>query len=190
MGSLTPTRRMLSLNGIGMCSNSNQSLLVHAILEHGGLDRTSIVNNRFNEISGDGIKLFANGLSSADGGYTSSEVSISYNIFSYVHRIGIELQGWDSIDRCYGNGQCVTRETIDGLKVAGNMFYHPAFAWTETYAYSLPLLVLHSVYVNNAAIGDVQGNATCPMSRLGYAFKCSLDGVEAVASELEFGMAT
>lgn len=165
----TTKANICSLGGIGMCNPADQNLLVHAFVEGGGVDNVLIEYNRFNQISGNGVKLFASGNTSNAGGYTGQPLSVSYNTFENLHRIAIELQA--SSGSCPG-GCNWPRPTVTRLKIAGNYFLHPAYPWTELYAYSLPLYTATEDIINNAAIAD-DVNPDNVLNRLGYAFEAN-----------------
>lgn len=172
-----------TIGGIGICNNTNQSLLVHGILFWGGYDGMTIENNLFSEISGNAGKAFTNGNSSKTGGYTGAPISISYNVFQYIHRIAWEEQGADTTSHCTGG--CGNSGIVSYEKVAGNLIYHLAYPWSQTYGWSLTINVggvtggpmtnafastQNQDIINNAVIGDLV-SAAAPISSMGPAFE-------------------
>jgi hypothetical protein len=142
----------------------------HALLVFGGLDNTRIEYNTFKQISGNGVKVFGNGLSSKQLGYTAFGVSISYNTFELIHRMGIEIQNMTGPNGCTGG--------CDGFglnyaraKFAGNNFHTPAYVYLGTFGYSIAVMGTQHLIINNAAIQDLVGNPTVPLGRNGFAFE-------------------
>ncbi len=163
----TNAANVCSLGGSTLCDNTQETMYFFGVLFFGGLDNTQIESNVFSEISGDGVKGFNNGLSAIPGGYQANHVSVSYNTFTYIHRIGIEIQN------CTNPGNTCNgfANVYSDAKFAGNYLHSPAWGFIDTYAYSLPVMGTGVQIINNAAIGDFTGNATQTISRLGYAIE-------------------
>jgi hypothetical protein len=163
----TNAANVCSLGGSTLCDNTHESMYFFGVFFFGGLDNTQIEFNTFSQISGNGVKGFNNGLSAIPGGYQAAGTSVSYNTFTYIHRIGIEIQNCNSPGTtCNGFGNVYLTP-----KFAGNYFHSPAWGFIDTYAFSLPVIGTGSQFINNAAIGDFSGNATHTVARLGYAFE-------------------
>lgn len=172
-----------SIGTVGICTNTNQTLLVHGMLFWGGYDGMTIENNLFSEISGNAGKAFTNGNSSKTGGYTGHPISISYNKFQYIHRIAWEEQGADIVGHCTGG--CGNSGIVSYEKIAGNIIYHWAYPWSEDYGWSLTINVggtaggamtntfpptQNQDIINNAIIGD-SVSAAAPIGSMGPAFE-------------------
>ena len=163
----TTSSNVCSLQGSTLCDNTQETAYFYGVFFNGGLDNTQIESNNFSEITGDAVKGFNNGLSATPGGYQASGVSVSYNSFSYVHRIAVEIQNCSNPgSTCNGFANVYLNS-----KVAGNYYYNPAWGFVDTYAYSLPVIGSGNQFINNAAIANFSGNSTSAISRLGYAFE-------------------
>jgi hypothetical protein len=149
---------------------STDSYAVHAILINGGLDNTKIEYNKFDKISGTGVKLFADGLSSKASGYTAAGVSISYNELSLIHRSGFEIQNMDSPSNCTGgcNGFAIA---FSNPKFAGNYFHTPAWIYHGLFGFTIPIMSTGAQYINNLASLDISGNPTGVIEDSAYAFE-------------------
>jgi hypothetical protein len=134
-------------------NDNNQSAV--GIQIGAGLDNTNIVGNTFDEMENDGLHVFWQGMIGNDGGFTGSNVSISYNTFTRVHRIAVELQGTGSWPNGCPGG-CTGRVPVAGLAVKGNYVHLPAWPYWNTYAYSLVEGASGSndVFLNNTAIAE------------------------------------
>jgi hypothetical protein len=163
----TNAGNVCSLGGSTLCDNKKETLYFYGVFFNGGLDNTQIESNSFSQISGDAIKGFNNGLSAVSGGYQAAGMSVSYNTFTYIHRMGIEIQNCTS-----PGGTCNGLANVYlNPKIAGNYLHSPAWGFIDTYAFSLPVMGTGNQFINNAAIGDFIGNATGTTARLGYAFE-------------------
>jgi hypothetical protein len=158
--------------GSGGCQLGNEAPGIDGIYFEGGLDNTQIDRNVFNEIGYDAIKGFNNGMSLCPNGYAASGVSISYNTFTNVHRMGIEVQNSVRGDDCLKGG------TYNGFainwinsKINGNYYYHPAFGMKDTFALSVPVINTNEQVANNSLISDFIGNPTPTNDRMGYAIE-------------------
>jgi hypothetical protein len=91
----------------------------------------------------------------ASGGFVGHNVSISYNTLTRIHRIGIEIQGTSNYPSGCPGG-CLIKVSVAGLQVKGNYVHLPAWAYYNTYGYSLAEAATGSndQFLNNTAIGE------------------------------------
>jgi hypothetical protein len=140
-----------------------------AIAGWGGLDHTQITNNSLDVIGGDGFHLGWNSISGTSAYFKTTGVSISYNQFSRVHRMGIEIQDVFSAGNTCGPGgnePCQYANIHgDGIKIAGNYFHDPFLPYTNTYGYSLAVNHTNGLYINNSAI---ENNPASGEASIGY----------------------
>jgi hypothetical protein len=140
-----------------------------AIAGWGGLDHTQVTNNSLDVIGGDGFHLGWNSIAGTSAYFMTTGVSISYNQFNRVHRMGIEVQDvFSGGNTCgpAGNEQCQYANIHgDGIKIAGNYFHDPFLPYTNTYGYSLAVNHKNGLYINNAAI---ENTSTSGQASIGY----------------------
>jgi hypothetical protein len=149
-----------------------------AIAGWGGLDHTNITNNSLDVIGGDGFHFGWNSISGVSAYFLTTNVSISYNRFSRVHRMGIEIQdvfsggntcGPASNEACqYGNIHG------NGIKVAGNYFHDPFLPYTHTYGYSFAVNHTDGMYINNSALENIPSSGA---ASIGYGMEAMGFGV-------------
>jgi hypothetical protein len=149
-----------------------------AITGWGGLDHTNITNNSLDVIGGDGFHLGWNSISGISAYFVTTNVSISYNQFSRVHRMGIEIQDvFSGGNTCgpAGNETCQYGNIHgNGMKIAGNHFHDPFLPYTNTYGYSLAINHTNDLYINNSAIENIPSSGA---AGLGYGIEAMGFGV-------------
>lgn len=133
----------------------------------GGIDNVTVQFNTFAQISHDGFKGFWNGLSSNTGGYIAPSSNVSYNIFSQIRGIAVELQSQSGA--CVG-GCNFARANIAGFIFNGNLVHSPVYGFYNTFAYSVVFLSTNQIDDNDAAITDYTPAAPAS-SFQGYAFE-------------------
>jgi len=134
-----------------------------AAISFHGLDQTTIDNNTFDEIANDGMHLDWSSFTGAIGGRSTSGNVVSYNTFTRVRRIPIEIQTQPG-GGCPGGCVSTYRPTAN-LVVKGNYAHDYAFPFYDTWGASLvPDGAITPYYLNNTFIanpGSTNGYAAC-----------------------------
>jgi hypothetical protein len=114
-----------------------------------GMDHTTINNNTFNKIIGNGMSVkFA--WTMGTGTYNSAaNNSFSYNTFTNLHRMMIEGGG---INGCPGGCIYTNSHNVTSLKIAGNFGYNFVAPYLETFGLSIPYNALSPSVINNTAV--------------------------------------
>jgi hypothetical protein len=144
-------------NGSCYSSASGCDLPGTGIAGLSGWDNSTIQYNTFDLIANDGIHIAWNDISQDRYYFPTSNVSVSYNTFTRVHRISLEAQGTTNYQGCNsGNaGACTDGNHIysSNFKVAGNYTHNVFQSYVNTYAFSLPTSN-DQMYINNSAIAE------------------------------------
>jgi hypothetical protein len=126
------------------------------ISNNAGMDQSVIEHNTFDHILADGVHLTFNYSSSPPGYGTyraANNNSVSYNVMTNIHRMGLELQGGTG---CF-NPPCV-RNLITNMKVAGNFNYDQYQPYYDSMLFSFVLDgSVNTQYLNNTMIYGVGG---------------------------------
>jgi hypothetical protein len=137
-----------------------------------GMDHSSITDNVFDGIIGDGVHISYNwALSSDSSDYTTAKDNVySFNKFTRIHRIAIESQG--STGACPGPKGCNYAHYLEltGFKINGNYAYGFIGSYGDTYFLSIPIGTREMQVVNNSGI---EGDRTCTANSFcpGYAIE-------------------
>ena len=131
----------------------------------GGAVNTIVSHNVFRQVQSDAFFINVRPEQLSDATHVDSgTVEVSWNEFDQIHRIGIEIGGFND---CYGtNGACdFSLPPFSGLTIKNNWFHDPAMSYWHTFGYSIvPNGALNTQFINNAAImdnlTDCYGNAT------------------------------
>jgi hypothetical protein len=128
-----------------------------------GLDQTTISGNVFDKIGNDGMHIFWESFTGYIDARSTSGNVISYNTFTHIRRIPMEIQTQPS-GHCPGG--CNYRTTVTtGLQIKGNYAHDYAFPFWDTWGASLvPDGAVGSLYINNTFIanpGNAGGYAPC-----------------------------
>ncbi len=137
----------------------------NGIKTQAGMDQSKIEYNTFDHILADGIAMAFNASSWNGAAYTSAaNDSISYNTFTNIHRMAMEIQGQS------GCGSCLFTNHITNLKIAGNFAYHAYAPYWSSMGVSLVIDHAQSpLLLNNTVVG-------CGSSAGSYAYENSGDG--------------
>jgi hypothetical protein len=137
-----------------------------------GMDHSSISDNVFDGIIGDGVHVSYNwALSSDPMDYTTAKDNLyNFNKFTRIHRIAIESQGTTA--GCPGPRGCNYAHYLEltGFQINGNYAHEFIGSYGDTYFLSIPIGTREMQVVNNSGIeGDrtCTGNNFCP----GYAIE-------------------
>jgi hypothetical protein len=122
-----------------------------------GIDESVIRYNSFDHIQGDGIHIAFNYIIGAASSYTTANNNdISYNTFSFMHRMGLEYQGTTNYPGgCPGGCTGFGANRINGATVKGNFYYLQYRPYYNSMAFSL--VIDHSVntsFYNNTGVAD------------------------------------
>ena len=124
----------------------------------GGLDQTSISNNTFDEIAGDGMHIHWGAFTGNSGSYTTSRNVIAFNTFTHISRIPMEIQSQPDGNCPGGCNYSVTNTT--GLQIKGNYVHDYAFPFYQSWGASIvPYGAVNPMYINNTYIAN-SSNAT------------------------------
>ena len=118
-----------------------------------GLDYVTITNNTFDEIASDAMHLDWEATTGNSGGFSTHGNVVSYNTFSNIRRIPIEIQSQPS-GNCPGGCNYGIINT-NGLQVNGNYAHLYAFGYSDTWGASLvPDGSKTGEYLNNTFIAN------------------------------------
>lgn len=142
-----------------------------AISITGGMDNTSITNNKADYIANNFLHADWHIIGAPPFYYLTTNNSVSYNTLVHVHRMGIELQGTTAWPNCGPDYKIKCDFSVpwtSNIKVAGNYFHTPFLAY-QTYGYSL-VFQGSGVEINNAAIAEHStiAQAAQALENLGY----------------------
>jgi hypothetical protein len=119
-----------------------------------GIDQSIINHNTFDHIQGDGIHIAFNAIiGNGDAYTTAANNDISYNTFTFIHRMGLEYQGTTDYDHVCAAG--CTPSRISGATVKGNFYYLQYFPYYASMGFSLVIdQSLNARFYNNTAVND------------------------------------
>jgi hypothetical protein len=136
-----------------------------------GWDNSTIENNRMDLISGDGIHIAWDAISTPTFYFVTSNVSTSYNRFTRIHRISLEVQG-QTHSTCGPeyNLPCQYMITGTNYKAAGNFTTNLFLGYDNTYGFSF-VPTNSGWYINNTATNtNTSSSATL---NLGFAMEAA-----------------
>jgi hypothetical protein len=148
-------------NGVGgyVCNypSANANVCGGSGIENNqGMDHSTISDNVFDGIIGDGIHINYNwALSSDPSDYKIAKDNLyNFNKFTRIHRIALESQG--SSGSCPGPKGCnyAHYTAMTGFKINGNYAYAFIGSYGDTYFLSIPIGTLEMQVINNSGIQD------------------------------------
>jgi hypothetical protein len=131
----------------------------------GGLDNTSITNNKADYVANDFLHADWHIIGAPGSYYLTKNNNVSYNTLTHIHRMGIELQGTVAYPNCGPDFKIECNFSLlwtADLKVAGNYFHAPFLPYT-TYGYSL-VFQGSGIEINNAAITESNSISQAPQA--------------------------
>jgi hypothetical protein len=134
-------------------------------LTFSGLDQTTISNNTFDRIAGDGMHITWESFTGYTYARSTSGNVISYNTFTHIRRIPMELQSQPSGNCPGGCNYNPSTGVTTGLQIKGNYVHDYAFPFWNTWGASLvPAGAVGSYFINNTFVanpGNAGGYAPC-----------------------------
>jgi hypothetical protein len=130
-----------------------------------GLDQTTISNNTFDRIAGDGMHISWESFTGYTYAQSTSGNVISYNTFTHIRRIPMELQSQPSGNCPGGCNYSPSTGVTTGLQIKGNYVHDYAWPFWNTWGASLvPAGAVGSYFINNTFVanpGNAGGYAPC-----------------------------